>query len=175
MTSYLRFLLAAIVVLSAIGCSSTYKHSELQPLEAKLDSRKGVLISTPKDGFYGDTQYHGSGRQTANAVRAAFSKHAAKVDMIANCHGDDCLDTIDVEKYGYYVKPEILHWEDRATEWSGKLDRLEIQLTIYNAVTKKGVASSTYTGASKWGTFGGDHPQDLLSEPTDQYVNGLYQ
>ena len=73
------------------------------------------------------------------------------------------------------MKPEILHWEDRATEWSGKSDRIEIQLVIYDAVTRKELANSSYTGTSKWATFGGDHPQDLLPEPTYQYVNGLYQ
>ncbi|WP_254924651.1 DUF4823 domain-containing protein [Aeromonas sp. A35_P] len=29
-------------------------------------------------------------------------------------------------------------------------------------------------GKSKWATFGGDHPQDLLPEPTEKYVNSLY-
>jgi hypothetical protein len=175
MISSLRLLLVTVLTLFAIGCSSTYKHSELQPIETNLDSRKGVLISTPKDGWYGNTQYRDSGRMTASAVRAAFSKHASSVDLISNCHGDDCLDTIDVEKYGYYVKPEILHWEDRATEWSGKSDRIEIQLVIFNAVTKEELANSSYTGTSKWATFGGDHPQDLLPESTYQYVNRLYQ
>lgn len=175
MISSLRLLLVTVVALFVTGCSSTYKYSELAPIETNLDSRKGVLISTPEDASYGSTQYRGSGRMTANAVRAAFSKNASKVDLTANCRGDDCLDTIDVRKYGYYVKPIILQWEDRATEWSGRPDRIEIQLVIYDAATKRELANSSYTGTSKWATFGGDRPQDLLPEPTYQYVNGLYQ
>ena len=83
---------------------------------------------------------------------------------------------IDTEKYGYFVKPVILswEWEDRATEWSGKADRIEIQLIIYDVVTKKERANSSYTGKSKWATFGGDHRQDLLPEPTNSCVNSLY-
>tara|TARA_B100000315_G_scaffold117125_1_gene107397 strand:+ start:1144 stop:1326 length:183 start_codon:yes stop_codon:yes gene_type:complete len=46
---------------------------------------------------------------TANAVRAAFSKYTSRVNTINTCHGDDCLNNIDTEKYGYYVKPEIFH------------------------------------------------------------------
>jgi hypothetical protein len=80
MTSSLRLLFVTVIALFVTGCSSTYKHSELQPLETNLDSGKGVLISTPEDGWYGNTQYHGSGRNTGNAVRAAFSKNASRVD-----------------------------------------------------------------------------------------------
>ena len=112
---------------------------------------------------------------TAYAIRAAFSKHSSVVEVVNTCHGDDCLNSIDVEKFGYYVKPEILQWEDRNTEWSGKKDKIEIQIAVYDAVTKQELANSTYTGRSKWATFGGDHPQDLLAEPTNEYVSGLYK
>ena len=172
MKTKLLYLFLAIIV---TGCASTYKYKEFQSIETKLDRSKGVLISTPEDGLYGNTQYHNSGRMTANAVRAAFSKYSSRVDVINTCHGDDCLNSIDTEKYGYYVRPEILHWEERATEWTGLPDRIEIQLVIHDAVTKNELVNSSYTGKSKWATFGGDHPQDLLPEPTNQYVSSLYQ
>lgn len=172
MTSKPLFLCAAILTIS---CASTYEHTELQSVSAALDSAQGVLISTPKDGWYADKEYRNSGAMTANAIRAAFSKHASKVEVVNTCHGDDCLSSIDIERFGYYVKPEILQWEDRATEWSGKKDIIEIQLAVYDAVTKQELANSTYTGKSKWASFGGDHPQDLLAEPTNEYVSGLYK
>ena len=112
---------------------------------------------------------------TANEIRAAFSKYTSSVDVTDSCHGDDCLNGINTKKYGYYVRPVILHWEERATEWSGKPDRIEIQIVIYDAVTKNELANSSYTGKSKWATFGGDHPQDLLPEPTNKHVKSLYQ
>ncbi len=73
----------------------------------------------------------------ANAVRAAFLQHTKQVDVTNTCHGDECLESIDAEKHGYYVKPEILHWEERATEWSGRSDRIEIQLIIYDALRRR--------------------------------------
>jgi hypothetical protein len=163
-----------LLPLLATGCASTYKQSELQQVEGKLDPNIGVLISTPKDGWFENTQYRNSGTMTANAVRAAFSKNAPRVDLVTNCHGDDCFKSINIQKYGYYVKPEILQWEERSTEWSGKPDRIEIQLVIYDAVTQKELANASYTGKSKWATFGGDHPQELLPDPTNKYVNSLY-
>jgi hypothetical protein len=35
------------------------------------------------------------------------------------------------------------------------------------------VESSTFTGRSKYMTFGGDHPQELLAEPLSEYVAGF--
>lgn len=170
----LKYVLISLTLLTT-GCGSTYKHYDVNQIDTKLDSKKGVLISTPEDGWFKDTQYHNSGRMTANEVRAAFSKESSRVDLVTNCHGDNCLSNIDIGKYGYYVKPEILHWEDRNTEWSGIPDSIEIQLIIFDAVTKKELANASFSGRSKWGTFGGDHPQELLQEPTNNYVKSLYR
>ena len=156
------------------ACTSTYKHSELKSAEPKLDPAQGVLISIPEDGWYSNTQYKNSGRMTSNAIRAAFSKFARKVAIAGDCKGEKCSESVDIEEFGYFVKPMILHWEERATEWSGKPDRIEIQITIYDAITREEIANSSYTGKSKWATFGGDHPQDLLPEPTLKYVQSLY-
>lgn len=170
----IRILLSIAIMTILSGCASTYKHSELQAPSEKLDPEKGVLISIPENGWYGNTQYQNSGRMTANAVRAAFSKNSRKTDLDDNCQENDCLKDIDKETYSYYVKPVILHWEERATEWSGKPDRIEIQLIVYDAFSKEELANTSYSGKSKWATFGGDHPQDLLPEPTNEYVKSLY-
>lgn len=157
-----------------MGCSSTYTQLVLQAPSSKLNSSFGVLISTPEDGWYGNKTYRNSGRMTANAVMSAFSKYAKRADVVDDCDGDQCMENIDTTKHGYYVQPKILHWEDRNTEWSGKPDQIEIQITIYDAITKEEVAKSAYTGKSQWATLGGDHPQDLLPEPTLKYVESLY-
>ena len=82
------------------------------------------------------------------------------------------------EKYSndfqYYVVPEILHWEERATEWSGLPDRIELQLSVYEFGMRDNIASTHILGKSKWATFGGDHPQDLLPKPINDFVSSLY-
>ena len=168
-------ILCVLIAIITTGCTATYKHSELKPITTSLDGTLAVLISTPQDGWYENTQYRNSGKMTANAMRAAFSKYTSVVDVTTLCHGDDCLTGIDTKRYGYYVQPEILHWEERATEWSGKPDRIEIQLVVFDTETKSELTNSTFTGKSKWATFGGDHPQDLLIDPTNQYVETLYR
>ncbi|HDX8437963.1 MULTISPECIES: DUF4823 domain-containing protein [Aeromonas] len=164
----------ALLSLLAVGCSSTYQQSNVQTMTSKLDPSQGVLISQPQDGSYETTQYQNSGKMTAQAIYAAFSKKAHRVEITTRCHGEPCLNDIQPTQFRYYVKPVILHWEERATEWSGKPDVIEIQLVIYDTLSKKSIANSSFKGKSKWATFGGDHPQDLLPEPTEKYVNSLY-
>lgn len=166
--------LGAIFSLLAVGCSSTYQQADVQTMTNKLDASQGVLISQPQDGSYETTQYQNSGQMTAQAIYAAFSKKAHRVEITTSCHGDPCLTNIEPTQFRYYVKPVILHWEERATEWSGKPDVIEIQVVIYDTLSKKSIANSSFKGKSKWATFGGDHPQDLLPEPTEKYVNALY-
>lgn len=166
-----------LVVLASLliftGCES-YEHTEYVEPANVLDSSLGVLISIPEDGVFGPHNYRNSGRMTANAIRKAFMTHTATVTIIEDCHGHECLDGVDGTRYGYYVQPEILHWEDRATEWSGKSDRLEVQVTVYDTSTKSEIVSSSYKGKSQWLTLGGDHPQDLLPKPTEEFIASLY-
>jgi hypothetical protein len=52
---------------------------------------------------------------------------------------------------------------------------LEIKLSIYAAGNGDVLASTVLAGRSKWATFGGDHPQDLLPDPLSEYVGSLYE
>ena len=169
-----RLFLTAAAALLMMGCASTYEQKDMRPVVDTLDPTKSVLIAVPADGVYETTVYENSGMMTAKAVMAAFAAHASRADLIEGCVGEDCLAVVNDTMCGYFVMPVIRHWEDRATEWSGRSDRVEIQLVIFDATTKQEIANSSYTGKSKWMTFGGDHPQDLLPEPTTDLVNALY-
>lgn len=167
---YFPVLLLAILL---SGCASTYKQTDLAMQTSRLENGKSVLIATPKNGAYGKYNYTKSGQMTALAVNAAFSKHTDKVEVASECSDLLCLQKKSQTSY-YYVIPEILHWEDRATEWSGIPDKIEIKLTIFNARNNRKLASTIISGKSKWATFGGDHPQDLLPEPISKFVDSLY-
>ena len=108
-------------------------------------------------------------------ISKRLASYAKRVDVTSDCNGAQCLNDIDSQEYGYFVEPRILHWEDRNTEWSGKPDRIEIQVTIFDTASKSELAKTSFTGKSKWGTLGGDHPQDLLTEPTSNYVEKMYK
>jgi hypothetical protein len=169
----MRISVASILLLLLSGCASTYKNAPLAEPSAKLVSGKSVFIATSANGFYESKEYQNSGKMTTLAVRAAFARFATSTTVSADCKDLPCLERTQGQNYDYYVVPEILHWEDRATEWSGIPDRLEVKISVFDP-TKKEIASSIISGKSKWLTFGGDHPQDLLSEPVNEYVGSLY-
>jgi hypothetical protein len=75
--------------------------------------------------------------------------------------------------FTHYAEPIIVLWEDRATEWSGRPDRIIIRITMLDVASGQIVDVSTIQGSSKWATLGGDHPQDLLPVPMRRYVAGL--
>ncbi|MCL1143966.1 DUF4823 domain-containing protein [Shewanella gaetbuli] len=171
-----RIVIFATAAFALTGCSSSYQfeHEGMQQ-NAKLNPELGVLISTPDDGFYGQKKYPNSAKATVQTIKSEFLKYSKNVDITQDCKGKQCLQSIDNQQYGYYIEPVILHWEDRNTEWSGKSDKVEIQIITYDAKTHQIIKDARFSGKSKWMTLGGDHPQDLLKDPTEEYINSLYQ
>ena len=169
-----KYLLTVMSIL-LMSCGTSYQQTVVKPSISSLDAGKAVLVSVPQDGFYGTDVYVGSGQMTAAVSRAAFLRLVMQSDVTTDCHGTDCFDRARAGGYGYYVQPEILRWEDRATEWSGISDKVEIRLTIFDASTRQEIASQVVAGKSSIWTFGGDHPQDLLVQPVTDYVEGLYR
>ena len=167
----IQVLFAAAILLS--GCASTYQQNVVSAPSAKLQRGKAVTIATPINGSYDSTDYPASGRMTAGATRSAFARFSERVSISNQCRDVACL-KVETAASDYSVVPEILHWEDRATEWSGRPDRIEIKVTVYDALSPEPLASTIFSGKSKWGTLGGDHPQDLLPEPMNAYVESLY-
>ena len=163
-----------VLVLGALsGCVSTYNSNILVKSDAKLNPALAVFVATPSNGSYGGKPYPNSGKSTAIAVRLAFMRHTNEAEVSRECSDIECLKLASNGKHGYLIVPTILHWEDRATEWSGIRDKLEIKIVVYSSAGIE-IGSTIIYGKSKWATFGGDHPQDLLPEPIKKYVQSLY-
>ncbi|MEL0550759.1 uncharacterized protein DUF4823 [Raoultella sp. BIGb0399] len=169
-----KILLLALGGLLLSGCSAKYQSAEVTKSTELLMKNKPVVIAQPENGVYQTTVYNGSGATSAQAVLAAFSHYTDNASVVPVCSTLSCLKEKHTLTEGYYVVPQILHWEDRATEWSGIPDRMELKITVYNSATDHVVASSILSGKSKWATFGGDHPQDLLPQPVNNYIASLY-
>jgi hypothetical protein len=111
---------------------------------------------------------------TAQALVAALSP-SIRVVKSSNGRVDRTEGMAQAKQGGFthYAEPIIVLWEDRATEWSGRPDRIIIRITMLNVASGQIVDISTIQGSSKWATLGGDHPQDLLPVPMRRYVAGL--
>ena len=170
----MRIAVLIIVIVTIFGCTSTYQQIDVTGPAAKLLKGGSVVIATPANGSYGTREYPLSGSMTAQAVRAAFAKFTNTISVSADCSELECLKKNAASHFDYCVIPEILQWEDRSTEWSGIKDKLEIKLSIFDGTNWTLLASTILSGKSRWATFGGDHPQDLLPEPLDEYIGSLY-
>jgi hypothetical protein len=168
----MKTLILACIASLVFGCVSVYDQNVLLRPPSKLVRGRSVVIATPANGSYEAIEYPFSGRNTALEVRSAFVRYSNNVEITSECKDLICLKKMT--GFEYYVIPEILHWEERATEWSGMPDKIEIKLTIYEGQNWNELASAILSGRSKWVTFGGDHPQDLLPEPLNEYVGSLY-
>lgn len=116
-----------------------------------------IVVAQPKDGVSEGGVYPESGSIVARKLVAAL------VPYYPGSHvGGDAE---------YRIVPEILQWEERATEWSGKPDRLKISLPVYRGGTL--IGSSILMAKSSYWTMGGDHPEDLIDAPFDVFAGKL--
>ena len=168
----MRNVLLLFVAILLSGCFATYTQVNMSLPTTKLAKGSSVFIATPENGSYGDREYHYSGMRTASAVSVAFAKFSNNIKVSQECKDFGCLKEKDTKSFDYYIIPEILHWEDRATQYSAKPDRIKVKISVYDSETENELASTIITGKSDY-VFGG-LPQDLLAKPINAYIESLY-
>jgi hypothetical protein len=166
--------ISAAVVLS--GCVAKYRVDSYEGPAAHIDSKASFYVTLPADGRYASKVYPGSGIITAQAISTALLTHVEKSVIGTNAGEglDSALSQAKHQGLSYVFNVAILNWEDRATEWSGIPDKLTLRLAVYEAASGKLVSATVSSASSKWGTLGGDHPQDLLTEPIERFVRPLF-
>jgi hypothetical protein len=152
----LRLLALSIATLTTACVSS---RSVSQSTNVHLPANAALRIQVPADGRYEDENYQGSGRTVALALKSALIRQFPNTE-------------IGTDSNAYQIRPTILRWEERATEWSGKPDKVSISLQLYRPGGGL-LSSAVVDGNSSWWTLGGDHPEDLLHEPFAEYAAGL--
>ncbi len=171
----MRIILASsAVVMLCVGCANTYTITSISRTGA-LRAAASALVALPEDGHFEKIPYPGSGRKAALAVGAAFARHLQRVDSTPETAAfAGQLDRARAGKFDYLIVPTVVHWEDRATEWSGRPDRIEIEIRTVDAPSGETLALGSVKGKSKWATLGGDSPEDLLATPIEAYVAWLF-
>jgi hypothetical protein len=170
-----RFFIMLCALLTA-SCADTHKvvRTDSSP-DVRLSSNSTIYIAVPRDGVYGARTYHGSGQNTAQVVLSSFAKRSRDTEVGRKPQSyKEARDTALSKNVEFLVYPAILHWEDRATEWSAIPDRVEVKIDVVDVASDRSVASAVVKGVSGIATLGGDRPQDLLAEPIEEFVKSLY-
>lgn len=174
----MKALLAATIAATLLtACADSHKLTRVgSNKDQPLTGKETVYIATSQDGVYESKAYTGSGVNTTQILKASFAKHAKRVQSSRSHETYDvALKYAQDNKFDILVYPTILHWEDRATEWSGIPDKVEVKIEVVDLSSGQIIEEAVVSGKSGWATLGGDHPQDLLPKPTEDFVSSLYK
>lgn len=176
----MRLCLAGLIPLAlvAAGCADTHHlvRSTSAGQTVTLERGDSAYVAVSNDGRYGNTVYSGSAAMASQAVAAAFGTYLRSITVSPRPEEfDQALQSAKSGSFTYLIYPEILHWEDRATEWSGRPDVASVKVSIVAAKSAQVVDSVVINGKSGLATFGGDHPQDLLPKPMADYAASLFK
>lgn len=171
------WLLGAAFLLASTGCKHTYQEKKVGEKEAPvLTSNTRIYVGRPYDTTYKEKVVHNSGKSIAEAVLIALNRNTKAAAMSRRPQSvPEALEAAIQYRAEFLIYPVILHWEDRATEMSGRRDKLSFRLDMYEVGTGEVVFSKEVEAKSRWMTDGGDSPTDLLQEPIDTYVQGLFR
>jgi hypothetical protein len=103
-----------------------------------------------------------------------FLENPSFVAKLANMLGKKAIDEARTTN-AYVFAPEIIHWETRATEWSGIPSKSEIKIVVFDGATGKIVKSTILRGSSAPVTIAGNRPDDLMSEIVARWIRNIYQ
>ena len=162
-------------MLAMSGCA-TQKISSPVHLAAPLSRATKVFICVPENGKFEKITYPNSGRQTALALAEQASKRFSGVELSRGALSEEeAIKAATEAKCAYVLEAIILHWEDRATEWSGRPDRLQIELHCVDVASGKAVDVSSLEAQT--GIFGamGHEPQDFLPALFADYCDRLFR
>ncbi|WP_426730848.1 DUF4823 domain-containing protein [Myxococcus faecalis] len=165
-------------VLSFLFLSACVTKTEITRLRAgppQLTAAESLYVFIPADGVYENKRFAGSALATSKAVFVAFYKRTPHVKL-GNLteRFEEGMKAARAAQSKYLVRPTLLHWEDRATQWSGKPDQIDVKLELIDVATGKVVNSTRLKATSESMSHLSSRPEDLLPKPLEQFVSSLY-
>ncbi|MFM4826940.1 DUF4823 domain-containing protein [Aeromonas bivalvium] len=170
-----RIFLLPVVLSAMVGCADSHSLNVTKvDSNVQLFPSNAVYIALSQDGQYGNHYYAGSGKMVSETIKGELVTTLNNV-VIAKEPEDynTALNLASSRKFDYLVYPTVLHWEDRATEWSAKADKVKVKIVVVDVKSGSVVKSGIIEGKSGLATFGGDKPQDLLPEPTKEFLSSM--
>lgn len=171
---WFRISIILIATMLVGACANKFKTDHFTGPSTPISSASGALIMIPEDGQYDGRPYQGSGRMLSNQIEVALSPRVMRVGTTTQKDLPAALAQARSEGFDYVIEPKILHWEDRATEWSGRPDRITIKIVVWETATGRSVSTSQERASSRWATLGGDHPQDLLPKLLESWSSRVF-
>lgn len=175
----MKKLFYSLPILFLAGCASTSNVSDFESIHLyqsnkPLSTDGQVSIQIPINARFEDTIYNESGENTAAAFKTALEKHAKSVKLLAVCQLNNCLENAKNAGSKYLMILDLVYWEDRATNWSNKADRLTIKVSTYDVSSGALLTASYLHSNTSLGAPSGGHVEDFLPSLASQYASSLY-
>ncbi len=165
-----------LLLLLLVGCSDTHKLVRYEGSGSAISQDAAVYIALPRDGQYGSIVYTGSGKTVALEVDKAFQGYVRETTIATKRETlKNALESAKAQASDYLIYPEIVHWEDRNTGWSGRPDVATIKLSIVDVLSGMVLDSAELGGTSKVMSWSLEHPEDLIPKPLAEYAASLFK
>ena len=175
-TRYCSSFMVVILLLLLNACAYT-QHS-LSPNNAQKDkpSPSDVFcVMLASDGAYGSEIYSGSGRTVSNRIIYAVRRKYPLTQLIETTDEDQAIQQCSSKSANYLISPQILHWEDRATQWSGMRDHIKIEIRLIKVNPKTFVRSAFFEARNNWFTFVNADPSELFNDSFDKVIADIIE
>ena len=169
----------ALPLVFTVGCIATPK-TTVNPIigySGKFDGINKICVVVPSDSSFGNESYEGSGRNVAQKLSDSLSRIGFSSVLIKSTTDPETLSCS--ERGGNFILSiKILHYEDHATGWSGKPDRIEIKIAAYRpnetsiqrTVVFEAFSNVAASGLLEWGN---PQPSELLDTNLDPVLRKL--
>jgi hypothetical protein len=87
---------------------------------------------------------------------------------------NDTKEIAEKEGADILVYPIISHWEDRNTAWSGRRDKVQVEILVLALKDNLTIDKSSLKATSNSIVFVNGSPEDLLHRVFTEYVSKLY-
>ena len=162
------------------GCVATpVVTTQPRPIGANVPVRGDSIfcVMAPPDASFGGEVYSGSGREIAEKIRIALQKAGRQSCLVSQTQHDSI--TLAKEKGATHViETTVLQYEDHTTGWSGKPDRIELRISLYDIEQSQQQHTIFYEATSNvfaagFLEWGNPQPSELLGRDFDETIKKL--
>jgi len=166
------FVIAAGFTLSACA----YQTVQMLPGHggpAALTSGDIPCVMVAADGAYGSRVYAGSGRTVSTQIVSVVRRTWPEATLVEPPDENEAATRCGALGSNYLIVPTLLHWEDRATNWSGVRDHIDVEVHLLRIAPKELLRSMTFEARNNWFTLVDAAPSELLDDRFDAGVAQL--
>ena len=167
--------LSLLTLLALTGCATNNVTFNID--EKDLNRNQSLYVMLPENGYYGAKEYKFSGNTVQKNLVRAFQRYSvADVKASSNINSiQESLVEAKQEKIDLLICPEITHWEDRNTPWSGIRDKVGINVRVIDVNTQQVINDADLYGTNNWFTFVNNRPDVLVPDMIQKYTDLLYK